>query len=172
MFSYTRIKNKVVAKIITRFPTLAKRLVDSYTPWESKDIPWTPVTKPLHQSRVALITTAGVHHKTQTPFDMQDPDGDPTYREVGAGTSLSDLMITHDYYDHSDADKDMNIVFPLDRLNEFQQEKIIGRGADVHFSFMGHIDGSHISTLITQSAPEIARKLKAGGTDVALLTPG
>lgn len=172
MFSYTRIKNKVVAKIITRFPTLGKRLVDSYTPWESEDIPWTPVTKPLHQSRVALITTAGVHHKAQTPFDMQDPDGDPTYREISAGTSLSDLMITHDYYDHADADKDMNIVFPLDRLNEFQQEKMIGRVADLHYSFMGHIDGPHISTLITQSAPEIARKLKAGGTDIALLTPG
>ncbi|MDF1593935.1 MAG: glycine/sarcosine/betaine reductase selenoprotein B family protein [Desulfobacterales bacterium] len=172
MFSYPRIKNKIVARIITRFPSLAKRLVDSYIPRESEDIPWTPITKPLHQSRVALITTAGVHHKTQTPFDMQDPDGDPTYREINAGTSLSDLMITHDYYDHADADKDMSIVFPLDRLNEFQQEKIIGPLADFHYSFMGHIDGPHVSTLITRSAPEIARKLKAGATDIALLTPG
>jgi len=172
MFSSTRIKNKFVAKIITRFPILGKRLVDSYTPWESEDIPWTPVTKPLHQSRVALITTAGVHHKTQAPFDMQDPNGDPTYREISGGTSLSDLMITHDYYDHTDADKDMNIVFPLDRLNEFQQENLIGRVADLHYSFMGHIDKSHILTLVSQSAPWIARKLKADGTDIALLTPG
>jgi len=172
MFSYTRFKNKVVAKIITRFPALAKRLVDSYAPWESQDIPWTPVTRPLFLSQVSLVTTAGVHHKTQTPFDMQDPNGDPTYREIGAETPLSDLMITHDYYDHTNADKDMNIVFPLDRLNELQQEKMIGRVADWHYSFMGHIDGPHISTLISQSAPEVARKLKESGTDIALLTPG
>ena len=172
MLSYTRIRNKVVAKVITRFPALAKRLVDAYTPWESQDIPWTPVKRPLSDSKVSLITTAGVHHKNQTPFDMQDPNGDPSYREIHGQTPLSDLMITHDYYDHTDADKDLNIVFPLDRLNEFQQEKLIGRVADLHYSFMGHIDGPHIATLITRSAPEIARKLSTGGTDIALLTPG
>jgi len=172
MLSYTRIKNKIIAKVITRFPALAKRLVDAYTPWKSEDIPWTPVTRPLSASRVSLITTAGVHHKTQTPFDMQDPNGDPTYREIGSQSPLSDLMITHDYYDHADADKDLNIVFPLDRLHELQQEKLIGRVAVLHYSFMGHIDGPHISTLITRKAPEIARKLKDSGTDIALLTPG
>jgi len=172
MFSYTRLKNKAVAKIISCFPTLAKRLVDSYTPWESEDIPWTPVTRPLSTSQVSLVTTAGVHHKTQTPFDMQDPNGDPTCREIRGDTALSDLMITHDYYDHADADKDMNIVFPLDRLKEFEKEKYIGGIANLHYSFMGHIDGPHISTLITRSAPEIARKLKDSGTDIALLTPG
>ena len=172
MLSYTRIKNKVVAKLITRFPTLGKRLVDSYTPWESEGIPWTPVTKPLHQSRVALITTAGVHHRNQTPFNMLDPNGDPTYREIDGTKPLSDLMITHDYYDHADADRDMNIVFPLDRLKEFEKEKYIGEIADLHYSFMGHIVGPYIPVLIAKNAPEVAQKLKADGTDIALLTPG
>ena len=172
MFSYTRLKNKVVAKVITRFPPLAKRLIESYAPRESEDIPWAPITKPLHQSRVALITTAGVHPRTQTPFDMLDPNGDPTYREIDASKPLSDLMITHDYYDHSDADKDINIVFPLDRLKEFEKETYIGGISSQHFSFMGHIKGPHIRTLISKSAPEIARKLLSNGTDIALLTPG
>jgi len=123
MFSYNRFKNQVVARIIGRFPALAKRLVDSHSPWESEDIPWTPVTRPLSLSQVSLVTTAGVHLKSQTPFNMQDPYGDPTYREISAETSLSDLMITHDYYDHTDADKDLNIVFPLDRLHEFKKVK-------------------------------------------------
>ncbi|MEW6673889.1 MAG: glycine/sarcosine/betaine reductase selenoprotein B family protein [Thermodesulfobacteriota bacterium] len=172
MSSYSRIKNRIIAKIITRFPSLAKRLVASFTPWESEDIPWTPASRPLSASQVALVTTAGVHHKTQTPFDMQDPDGDPTYREISGGSVLSDLMITHDYYDHADADKDMNVVFPLDRLNELQRENIIGRVAGRHYSFMGHIDGSHISTLVARIAPEVARKLKDDHTDIVLLTPG
>jgi len=172
MFSYNRFKNQVVARIIGRFPALAKRLVDSHSPWESEGTPWTPVTRPLSVSQVSLVTTAGVHLKTQKPFDMQDPYGDPTYRKISAETSLSDLMITHDYYDHTDADKDLNIVFPLDRLHEFKQENLIGRVADLHYGFMGHIDGPHIPTLIFQNAPEVARKLKDSGTDIALLTPG
>ena len=172
MFNYTRFKNRVVAKIITRFPSLAKPLIDSFTPWESEDIPWTPVTKPLHQSRIALITTAGVHHRNQAPFDMLDPYGDPTYREIDGTKPLSELMITHDYYDHADADKDINIVFPLDRLKEFEKENYIGEIANLHYSFMGHIKGPHIPVLISKNAPEIARKLQANGTDIALLTPG
>lgn len=172
MGAYTRLKNKIVARIATRFPSVAKPLIDSFTPLESKDIPWSPVTKPLHQSRVALITTAGVHHRSQAPFNMSDPHGDPSYREIDASRPLSDLMITHDYYDHRDADKDMNIVFPLNRLEEFETEQYIGEVAHRHYSFMGHITGPHIAVLVTQNAPKIARRLQADGTDIALLTPG
>jgi D-proline reductase (dithiol) PrdB len=85
---------------------------------------------------------------------------------------LSDLMITHDYYDHRDADKDINIVFPVERLREFGREGVIGGLANVHYGFMGHITGPHIMTLITRTAPEAARLLKKDGVDVALLTPG
>ncbi|MFC1814925.1 glycine/sarcosine/betaine reductase selenoprotein B family protein [Thermodesulfobacteriota bacterium] len=172
MVTYTRLKNRFIAKMATRFPSLAKQLIDSFTPWESQDIPWTPVVKPLNKSRVVMITTAGVHHKSQTPFDMFDPDGDPTYREIDSTKPLSDLMITHDYYDHTDADKDINIVFPLDRLKEFEKEGYLGSVANFHYSFMGHIDGDHIPTLIKISAPEIGKKLKTDGTDIVLLTPG
>ena len=172
MINYVRLKHKFIAKMTARFPSLAKRLIDSFTPRESQDIPWTPVVKPLNESRVVMITTAGVHHKYQTPFDMFDPDGDPTYREIDVTKPLSDLMITHDYYDHADADKDINIVFPRDRLKEFEQEGTIGRVANLHYSFMGHIDGSHIPTLMTSIAPEVAEKIKANGADIALLTPG
>ena len=172
MSNYTRFKNKIIAKIITRFPLLSKGLIDSYSPWESEDIPWTPVVKPIHTSQVAIVTTAGVHLKTQIPFDMHDLNGDPTCRIISRNSPLSELIITHDYYDHSDADKDINVVFPLQRLKELEQEKYIGGVAKIHCSFMGHIDGPYISRLITQTAPETAQKLKANGTDVVLLTPG
>ena len=81
-------------------------------------------------------------------------------------------MITHDYYDHTDAGKDVNIVFPIERLQEFASEGIIGKVADTHYTFMGHIMGPHIYTLMEVSVPEIAAGLKKKGVDYVFLTPG
>jgi len=103
---------------------------------------------------------------------MKDREGDPSYRTIDLTRPLSSLMITHDYYDHTDADKDINIVFPVERLKEFEKEGFVGRIAGRHYSFMGHIIGRHIPTLVGTSAPEIARKLKKDNVDVVLLTPG
>lgn len=167
-----RLKNKIIAKVITKFPSFSKRLIDAYVPVETKDIPWTPFNKELRFCTVALVTTAGLHHKDQKPFDMNDKDGDPSYREIDSTRPLSDLMITHDYYDHSDADKDINIVFPIVRLKEFEEENAVGKVLNFHYSFMGHIDGRHIQTLISQTGPEVAERLKNLDVNVVLLTPG
>lgn len=172
MAYHSRLKNILIAKVLTRFPSLAKRLVDAYQPWESEDIPWTPVTKPLKESVLALVTTAGVHEKSQEPFDMKDPNGDPSVRMIDNRLSLGDLMITHDYYDHADADKDMNIVFPLDRIREMVARGQIGGLARTHYGFMGHIDGPHIVSLLNRSAPQVVSRLKEDGVDLVLLTPG
>jgi D-proline reductase (dithiol) PrdB len=167
-----RLRNKAIAKVITRFPSLSKRFIDSYTPWEAESTPWTPVTELLRDSKVAIVTTSGVHHKDQHPFDMDDNDGDPSFRKIDIKRPLNDLMITHDYYDHSDADKDINIVFPVERLREFRRWGLIGGVADKHYSFMGHIDGRHIKTLINDNAPEVAKRLKEDDVDIVILTPG
>ncbi len=167
-----RIKNRLIAKMITRFPALAERFIASYEPWKAEDVPWTAVTRALSHSTIALVTTAGVHHKEQEPFDMRDREGDPSYRVLDLRKPLSDLMITHDYYDHADADRDLNIVFPAERLAEFEKEGLVGRVADTHYGFMGHITGRHIATLMTRSAPEVARRIKKDRVDIVLLTPG
>lgn len=172
MMELSRFKNKIISKIITRYPSLAKRFIDAYDPWSSPDIPWTPVVKPLTNSRIAVVTTAGVHHRDQEPFDMKDRDGDPSFRAVDLRRPLASLMITHDYYDHADADRDLNVVFPVERLREFAQEGFLGSVADMHYGFMGHITGRHIPTLIEKIAPEVASRLKQDNVDVVLLTPG
>ena len=168
----SRLKNRTVAKLMIKFPSIARKFIDAYSPIESEDIPWSPVTRLLKDSKVAIVTTAGLHHKDQAPFDMSDPLGDPTFREIDIRRPLSELMITHDYYDHSDADRDINIIFPVERLREFKSYGIIGRVADVHYGLMGHIDGRHIEVLVKEQAPEIAKRLKADNVDVVLLTPG
>jgi D-proline reductase (dithiol) PrdB len=170
--TYTRIKNRLLAKLITRFPSYGKKFINKYTPWESEDVPWTPIKKALADSKLALITTGGAHLKSQTPFDMLDKDGDPTFREISSDIDVNELMITHDYYDHSDAEKDINIIFPIERLRELVDESEIGSLTSTFYSLMGHIDGPHIPTLITKSAPAIVRKLKTEQADLALLVPG
>jgi D-proline reductase (dithiol) PrdB len=170
--AFDRIKHQLIAKLITRFPLLAERFTSAYEPWNSDDVPWAAVTTALASSTLALVTTAGVHHRDQEPFDMKDPDGDPSYRVIDATRPRASLMITHDYYDHADADRDLNVVFPLDRLQEFGSEGYLGRVADLHYGFMGHITGRHIPTLITRTAPEVAHRLKKANVDVVLLTPG
>jgi D-proline reductase (dithiol) PrdB len=169
---WSRIKNQLIARVITRVPSLAKRFVASYTPWESEDIPWAPFTKPLSRCIVALVTTAGVHHRDQQPFNMNDRDGDPSCRIIDLNRPPDSLMITHDYYDHADADRDRNIVFPVERMRELAATGVIGALAGRNYSFMGHITGAHILTLVNKTAPEAARSLKQDGVDAVLLTPG
>ena len=103
---------------------------------------------------------------------MKDKKGDPSFREIPANIPTSELMITHDYYDHKDADKDINIVFPIDRLKEMKNAGEIKAVADVNIGFMGHIDDQLLSVLINETAPEAGKRLKAQGVDVVLLTPG
>lgn len=172
MAGASRFKNILIARLITRWPSLAKRFIDSYTPWESEEIPWSEVKTPLGQCTIAVVTTAGVHHRGQKPFNMRDPHGDPSYRILDLSRPVSDLMITHDYYDHSDADRDINVVFPIERLREMEAEGIIGGVAREHYGFMGHVDGPHLHTLVAKTGPEVARSLRKSRVDAVLLTPG
>lgn len=168
----SRFKNKLTAKIITRFPALAKRFLRAYSPEPTSGIPWVPMARSLSECTAALVTTAGVHHRDQTPFNMIDRNGDPTFRAIDAGRPAADLMITHDYYDHSDADRDINIVFPIDRLRSFERKGIIGKVAERHYSFMGHITGPYVPVLSEQTAREVAVQLREALVDLVVLTPG
>lgn len=120
--------------------------------------------------RVALVTAGGVHGIDQAPFDMDDPDGDPGFRLLSAGSG--GLTITHDYYDHAAADEDVNCVFPIDRLQELAGDGTIGAVAPRHVSCMGHIRGRHLETLVGETAPRIARALAEDGVDVVVASPG
>jgi D-proline reductase (dithiol) PrdB len=165
------LSHRLLARAFTRFPRLAQRWAESYDATTGGEIPWTPMTLPLARASIALVSTAGVHRRAQPAFDMRDPDGDPTFREIPRDTRRDQLVITHDYYDHRDADRDLNIVLPLDRLAELAAAGDIGAVAPRHFSFMGHIDRRHIRTLQVQSAPAVARALLADRVDAVLLAP-
>lgn len=173
MGTLERFKNRLIAKVITRWPSLAKGLIENYKARSTEDaIPWATLSKPLSKCTVALVTTGGVHLKGQPIFDMHDPDGDPSFRIIEKGVPMDQLMITHDYYDHADADRDLNIVMPIQRLREFVSAGVLGAEAPFHLGFMGHITGPHLETLIARTAPEAARMLRKAGVDVLLGSPG
>ncbi len=163
--------NKLVARLLTRFPILANLWTRHSEFIEFSDSPWTPMTMPASQCRLALVTTGGVHLRSQPPYNMKDSAGDPTFREIPADAHVRNLTITHNYYDHSDADKDINIVFPIERVRELAQFGDIGEVNHRHFSFMGHITNQHIPTLMNITALRVASALKADGVDIAILTP-
>lgn len=168
-----RIKNRGLAALATAFPSLGERFAAGYRAERQEgDIPWTPVKKPLAASTIALVTTAGVHHRHQTPYDMHDHDGDPSFRELDLTLPLDSLMITHDYYDHSDADRDLNVVLPVERLRELAAAGEIGALAPRAYAFMGHITGPHLETLKRRTGPEVAALLKEARMDAVLLAPG
>ena len=50
---------------------------------DTEGVPWTPFRKKIEESRLALITTGGVHLKEQPAFDMFDPGGDPSFQSAG-----------------------------------------------------------------------------------------
>lgn len=163
---------RVITKIFSRFPAVSAMWAKKFQAHRVEGIPWTPFVKELSRCKVAIVTTAGVHLKGRKPFDMEDNEGDPTFREVPRDAPRSCLTITHKYYDHTDADRDINIIFPVDRLSEMKERGEIGDVAEIHYSFMGHILGRHIKTLVEKTAPEVAGRLKGNNVDIVLLTPG
>jgi D-proline reductase (dithiol) PrdB len=164
-------RNVALAKLFMRFPILGRVWSKFARVPTSNDVPWTPVRKPLGRTRVCLITTAGLHLIGDKPFNMTDADGDPTYRIIPATARQQELTITHDYYDHRDADHDFNIVFPLERMRELTAAGYLGGLTSKHFSFMGHIGGRHVEALQHEVLPGLLQELTAEAPDLVFLTP-
>lgn len=76
----------------------------------SGDLPFARPKKPLSECRVALVTTGGVHVPEDARFDIDDPAGDCSYREIPTGAQ--ELTWTHAYH-RPDEDSDLDSVFPL-----------------------------------------------------------
>jgi D-proline reductase (dithiol) PrdB len=83
---------------------------------------------------------------------------------------VKDLTISHSHYDKSEALKDINVVFPIERLQELAKQQVIGSIATNHYGFMGYIP--YTKPLIKGTAVEVARKLANDGVDIVILTPG
>jgi D-proline reductase (dithiol) PrdB len=140
--------------------------------WRRIDpVPWTPLSKPLSECRIALISSAGLVAPEQDPFDDSIRGGDVSFREIPAEIEISSLRDTHrsDAYDHSGIQQDPNLAFPLAPLQNLCEAGRLGSLNHRHFSFMGSITAP--GRLVAKTAPPIVAKLVADEVDVALLVP-
>jgi D-proline reductase (dithiol) PrdB len=73
-------------------------------------------------------------------------------------------------FDRTGLLEDLNVVLPIDRLDELAANGTIGSVASTHYSFMG-AQGDEMSTIRLDSGPTVARALRQDRVDVVLLTP-
>ena len=137
-------------------------------------IPFTPLTKPLGECTVALVSTAGVARNDDQPFDQErerrDPWwGDPGFRVIPIGTTERDVRLYHMHIDPRFGEADLDVVLPIRRLTELAREGIVGQSAPRHYSIMGYI--LEPTVLVEETAPAIAEQMRRDGVDAAALVP-
>ena len=151
---------------------MQRKMLQMFPCIEHDDTPWTPMRRPLAESRVALVTSAGLHLRSDQPFitDHQG-GGDASYRVIPRDTSPADIVQSHVSigFDHSSIYRDINVTFPMDRLQELKEHGAIGSLADNYYSFMGALRDP--SVMVEQTGPEVAQRLIDDGVEVAFLTP-
>jgi len=122
--------------------------------------------KPLSESKIAIVSTAGLHRRTDDPFKIGAID----YRLLPGNIDFADVVVSHvsTNFDRSAFQQDPNIWFPLDRLREMAADGEIGRVSNWHYSFMG-AQPNHEALAAT--GEEVGRLLAADEVDVALMVP-
>lgn len=136
-----------------------------------KCVPFTPFERELQKSTIAIVTAGGVHLKDQEPFNIADELGDLGYRVIAHDAESDQLMVTHHHYDHRDADRDINVVFPIDVLRDLQTEGFIGGVALKHIGYMGYT--MQLKAMYEGTAPQIANEIDRGSrADAVVLTGG
>lgn len=153
-----------------------KKMVRSWIRMEqTRALPWTPLDRPLSESRVALVSSAGLALKTDQSFD-QDGErenpwwGDPSYRTLPKDATGADVALYHMHINSRLVEQDLNTLLPLQRLLELEASGEIGSSADHHYSYMGYI--LQPKTLLEESIPLMIRQMQQDEVNVVVLVPG
>ncbi|MDA8343911.1 MAG: glycine/sarcosine/betaine reductase selenoprotein B family protein [Thermaerobacter sp.] len=133
-------------------------------------VAWTNLGKPLSESTVALVCTAGIHLKSQPAYDLLNPHGDWSFREIPGDAPAQAIGVSHSHYDTEAPQRDIDCVFPIRTLRTLVARGVVGAAAKTHYGMMGFVPNG--TPIVEETAPEIARRLAADGVDAALLTPG
>ncbi len=154
---------------------MTKRMVKTWVNLgKPADIPWIPITKPLSESTVAMVSSGGFALKADRPFDQaieqQDPwFSDPSYRTIPRGTTAADIKVYHLHFNPAYAERDLGCIFPLQQLEELEARHEIGRCAPTHYSYMGYT--LRPERLLEESVPAMIGQMQQEQVDAVLLVP-
>ena len=132
-------------------------------------VPQARLTKRLADCQLTFVSSAGVQPKGTMPFDVVHPVGDYTFRRVPSAARPDDLEIHQLKYPTVGANRDLNVIFPVERLQELAADGLIGGLTPDLFSFIGYnMDPERLERTL---AEEMADAVVASGADIALLCP-
>ena len=161
---------RYLPRLVTRYYKMSR--VQTELP-----IPWTPLKRPLNETRFSLVTSGGLYHEGhEPPFDLErearEPAwGDPSYRTLPADMDPAEVRVSHHHLNTADIEADMNILLPIERFQELADQGRIGGLAGQVFSFMGY-QGFPADQQPWREVygPEVAKKMLDEGVDNVLLT--
>ena len=128
--------------------------------------PWQPLAAPLAETRVMLVSSAGVHFRTDPPFAPVD---DLSFRRIPADTDPKLLRPSHPSPIRRPGLIDLDVVHPAQRLAELAAEGVIGGVTDHHLAMLGAVKS--LVPLVTEMGPAMAADAKAAGAGVVMLVP-
>ena len=137
---------------------------------------WAHFEKRLQESRIALLTSAGLYVKaTQPSFDLEreraQPEwGDPGWRPIPAPATAADLGVAHLHINDEDVLADPEIALPGRLLEQFATDGVIGSAAGEHISVMGYQERS-LEGWRDKTAGEVISHLRSQGVDGLILAP-
>jgi D-proline reductase (dithiol) PrdB len=152
---------------LDRLPQVLRTTMLTFPAQVNDTAPFVPMKASLSRSRVAIVTTAGLHRRGDRPFGPADQ----TFRVIPTDTPAADILQSQTSigFDRTPIMRDINISFPIDRLRELSARGEVGELAPHAYSFLGA--QREFRRIETETAPEAARRLRDEGVDVALITP-
>lgn len=151
--------------------------------WTYDEGDFTPLSKPLSDSKVGLLTSSGhfVVGDDPNPFGKEGLTQEdvipmiddflktpPELSAIPIDTPPEDITVRHPGYDIRGATIDHNVAFPLKPLRQLADEGVIGHLHDMAYTFVGACSQLRLRSKI---APEWAEMFKDNGIEVALLVP-
>ena len=139
----------------------------NFPAFDHDDAPFVPLTKPLAECKVALVTTAGLHVRGDRLFS----NNDQSYRAIPSDTPARDILQSHTSigFDRTAIMRDLNVTFPIDRFRELVSQGKAGSLSRNFYSFMGALRNP--KQVAEESGPEVGRLLRDEGVDAVFLTP-
>jgi D-proline reductase (dithiol) PrdB len=126
----------------------------------------TPLGVPVTRARVMLLGSAGVHSREDPPFA---PVNDLSFRRIPADSDPARLRPSHPTPMRRPGLRDVNVVFPYQRLAELAAGKVIGGVTEVHLSMLGAI--KRLRALADEVAPAIVAEARGQGADLLFVVP-